>query len=158
MSHLPVEETPDGRRASASTRLRRPQPIRDTILRFLTEPRSAAEIAEHIARPVPTATGHLAAMIRLGLARRLAFGTYAPATYAGPSLKLPNRRSHSSKELRQRLRVLLSDRCGIQDLSLRAGASEVDIRLALRELWLSGIIEGADEVGYRLTHHQHEKP
>jgi hypothetical protein len=153
---MPVEQTLGGGEAEASTRPRRPQPIRDTILRFLTEPRSAADIAEHIARPVPTATGHLAAMTRLGLVQRLAFGTYAAATYSGPKLKLPNRRSHSPKELRQRLRDLLCERRGVLDLCLRAGASEADVRLALKELWLSGLIQGADEIGYSLARRQDE--
>ena len=70
----------------ASSFLWRPQPIRDAILRFLSEPRSAQAIAEHIKRPVPTATGHLAAMRRLGLVVRLGYAAYARADYAGPPL------------------------------------------------------------------------
>ncbi|HKM61290.1 MAG TPA: hypothetical protein VJY39_02255 [Acidisphaera sp.] len=56
----------------------RPQPIRDAILAYLTEPRSARDIALHIDRPVPTATGHLAAMRRRGLTKRIAYAVYAP--------------------------------------------------------------------------------
>ena len=56
-----------------------PQPVRDAILAFLTEPRQAEAIAAHIARPVSTATGHLAAMRRRGLVVRVGWGTYARA-------------------------------------------------------------------------------
>jgi len=68
----------------ASCFLQRPQPIRNAILAYLSEPRSAQAIARHINRPVPTATGHLAAMRRLGLVVRLGYAAYARADYAGP--------------------------------------------------------------------------
>ena len=55
------------------------QPIRDTILAFLSEPRQAREVALHIGRPVPNATGHLAAMARLGLVVRIGYGRYERA-------------------------------------------------------------------------------
>ena len=135
----------------------RPQPIRDAILRFLTEPRSAGEIAEHIARPVPTATGHLGAMIRLGLVQRLGFGTYAAAPYCGPKVRLPSRHSLSSRDLRSRLRTLLRDRCSVQGLRLTTGATERAIRHALKDLWLSGLIEGDDQAGYGLVRWLNEK-
>jgi len=146
---------PDARQRA--TRPPRPQPIRDAIMRFLTEPRSAGEIAEHIERPVPTATGHLGAMMRLGLVHRVGYGTYAPAAYCGPKVKLPCRRSRSSSELRHQLRELLSYRCSIRGLRLRTGESEAAIRLALRDLWLSGLVEGSDETGYTLARWQHQK-
>jgi len=71
---------------------RRPQPIRDAILAFLTEPRSARAIADHIGRPVPTATGHLAAMRRRGLVLRLGFAAYARADYVGPPVTFHRQR------------------------------------------------------------------
>ncbi len=40
----------------------RKQPIRDAIMAYLTEARSAKQIAEHIERKVSIATGHLRAM------------------------------------------------------------------------------------------------
>lgn len=58
--------------------------IRDKILIFLSEPRSARSIAAHIERPVPTATGHLAALRRRGLVQRLGYAVYALASYEGP--------------------------------------------------------------------------
>ena len=57
----------------------RPQPVRDAILAFLLEPRQAKEVAIHIGRPVPNATGHLAAMRRLGLVVRTGYGRYERA-------------------------------------------------------------------------------
>lgn len=56
--------------------MERPQPVRDTILAFLTQQRQAKEIANHIGRSVPNATGHLAAMGRRGLVVRTAYGCY----------------------------------------------------------------------------------
>lgn len=64
----------------------RKQLIRDASLAFLTEPRSAREIADHIGRPVPTATGHLAAMRRKGLVPRIGYAAYARADYSGPAV------------------------------------------------------------------------
>lgn len=126
-------------------------------MRFLTEPRSAGEIAEHIERPVPTATGHLGAMIRLGLVQRLAFGTYAHAAYCGPKVRHPTRRSRSSSDLRGRLRELLREPCSLQSLRLQTGEGEPAIRLALRDLWLSGLVEGGDDTGYTLARWQLQK-
>jgi len=57
----------------------RRQPIRDAILAFVGEPRQAQDVAAHIGRPVSTATGHLAAMRRLGLVLRIAHGRYQRA-------------------------------------------------------------------------------
>lgn len=68
---------------------KRAQPIRYAILMFLSEPRSARAIADHIGRPVPTATGHLAAMRRRNLVQRLGYAAYARA------LTMPGRRWNS---------------------------------------------------------------
>jgi len=57
----------------------RPQPIRDMILAFLSESRQAKEVSRHIGRSVPNATGHLAAMVRLGLVVRIGYGCYGRA-------------------------------------------------------------------------------
>ncbi|MCB8877444.1 helix-turn-helix domain-containing protein [Acidisoma silvae] len=131
----------------------RPQPIRDAILRFMSEPRSAGEIAEHIVRPVPTATGHLRAMMQRGLVRRIAFGTYALSEYAGPDVRIPQRRSQSTREMRSTIRAHLCDRCSVQGLHLRTGISEKAVRVALRDLWFSGLLEGDETTGYRLVKH-----
>ena len=49
----------------------RPQPIRDKIIAFLSEPRPVAAIATHIEWSVPVTTGHLGAMRRRGPVKRL---------------------------------------------------------------------------------------
>ena len=53
--------------------------IRAKILAFLDQPRSAREIATHIERTVPNATGHLRAACKLGLAVRVDWGRYVRA-------------------------------------------------------------------------------
>lgn len=50
--------------------------IRAKILGFLDQPRSAREIATHIERTVPNATGHLRAACKLGLVVRVEWGRY----------------------------------------------------------------------------------
>ena len=54
----------------------RKQPIRDAIMAYLTEARSAKQIAEHIERKVSIATGHLRAMAIRGLVVRVGWGQY----------------------------------------------------------------------------------
>lgn len=134
-----------------SDRPRRPQPIRDAILHFVTQPRSAGEIAEHIERPVPTTTGHLRAMIKLGLVRRIAFATYAPGSYTGPKIRLPQRRSESASAIRAQLTALLHEPCSVQSLEQKTGLPTQQIRGALRDLWLSGLIAGNERDGFRLV-------
>ena len=73
----------------------RPQPIRDAILAYLSQPRLAVDIARHIRRPVPTTTGHLAAMRRLGLVDRVGYGPYVlhgMAAVGGEEAFRPRRR------------------------------------------------------------------
>ena len=53
--------------------------IRAKILAFLDQPRSAREIATHIERTVPNATGHLRAAGKLGLVVRIDWGRYVRA-------------------------------------------------------------------------------
>ena len=65
----------------------RPQPIRDAILAFLSEPRQAWEVAAHIGRSIPNATGHLAAMCRRGVAVRVGYGRYEHAGAAQESVR-----------------------------------------------------------------------
>lgn len=61
--------------------------VRDRILAFLSEPRSAGDVARHIGRTVPIATGHLAAMRRRSLVRRIGYAAYALEAYDGPPLR-----------------------------------------------------------------------
>lgn len=55
----------------------RPQPVRDAIMACLSEPRQAVQIAQTVERTVPNVTGHLRAMLRLGLVERVGYGRYA---------------------------------------------------------------------------------
>jgi len=119
----------------------------------MSQPRSAGEIAEHIERPVPTATGHLRAMMERGLVRRIAFGTYALADYTGPAVRIPQRRSQSTREMRSTIRAYLGDRCSVQGLHLRTGIPEKAVRVTLRDFWFSGLLEGDETSGYRLVKH-----
>ncbi len=54
----------------------RPQPIRDSILAYLDEPRTAKAIAVHIDRRTSIATGHLRAMRLRELVVRLSWGVW----------------------------------------------------------------------------------
>ncbi|WP_140883893.1 winged helix-turn-helix domain-containing protein [Muricoccus nepalensis] len=66
----------------------RPQPVRDAILLNLTEPRQAVDIARAIGRTVPNVTGHLRAMMELGLVERVGYGRYAlPGTPGLPPVE-----------------------------------------------------------------------
>ena len=57
----PVRSSRAASRSPASGTTRK-QPIRDAIMAYLTEARSAKQIAEHIERKVSITTGHLRAM------------------------------------------------------------------------------------------------
>ena len=65
----------------------RSQAVRDAILAYLAEPRRACEIAAHIIRPIATATGHLAAMKRIGLIVQIERGVYVRANRNRADLK-----------------------------------------------------------------------
>lgn len=129
----------------------RPSPIRDKILAFLATPRSASAIAAHIQRPVPTATGHLAAMRRRGLVRRIGWATYALATYDGEAHTLGPRRSRSDWSLRQSLRVLLVRRRTLLQLEVMTARPAAELLAALRDMWFSGCVTGDRVNGYQLV-------
>ena len=61
----------------AALSLGRPQPVRDQILAFLSEPRQAFEVAAHTGRRTSTITGHMRAMLKLNLVVRVGYGRYA---------------------------------------------------------------------------------
>ena len=141
----------------------RPQPIRDAILAFLSEPRQAVEIARHIARPVPTTTGHLAAMRRLGLVERVGYGLYAlPGAVPagdGQNDRFCRRRAAVEREQRaafaclsRRIRAeLKASPCRLVDLAGRLGSPEAALDPVLERLWLSGVITGNGATGYRFV-------
>lgn len=129
----------------------RRSPVRDMILAFLPGPRRAADIAAHIQRTVPITTGHLAAMQRLGLVKRIGRATYALATYTGEGAELGARKSGSAVVLRQKLRMLLTERRSLADLCAETHEPSETIAIALRDLWFSGIVMGDRINGYKLV-------
>ena len=127
----------------------RPQPIRDKIIAFLSEPRPVAAIATHIEWSVPVTTGHLGAMRRRGPVKRLGYTTYAPGSYDGPPLRLRIRRPSTPRTLRQELAALLGQRSSCLALHLKTCASLESVRAALREMCQSGLVAGM--TGYVLV-------
>lgn len=129
----------------------RRSPVRDMILAFLSDARRAADIAAHIQRTVPITTGHLAAMQRLGLVKRIGRATYALATYTGEGTELGARKSGSTLVLRQKLRALLIERRSLSDLCAETHEPSDTIVAALRDLWFSGFVTGDRINGYKLV-------
>jgi hypothetical protein len=115
---------------------------------FLSVPRAAREVAVFIERPVPVATGHLAAMCRLGLAQRVGQNAYATADYNGPPVQFKS--SSGRNPLRRKLTPLLSMRSSLIGLRCKTGAPINEIREVLRVMWLSGAVIGNDQNGYIL--------
>ncbi len=74
----PDADAPHPRQAVVK-RVRPPrlQPVRDAILAYMTEPRQAYEIASHTGRATASITGHMRAMLKLGLVDRIAYGRYS---------------------------------------------------------------------------------
>lgn len=106
--------------------------IQDAIVAFLSEPRSAKEIANHIDRKVPTATGQLQAMVRKGVVVRLAWGVYGRRDLC-PDAPDPTaiRRNSPVQELVLRHALEAS---GFDDLAQRTGRSAGRLRELLRTL------------------------
>ncbi len=140
----------------------RPQPIRDAILAYLTEPRLAVDIARHIKRPVPTTTGHLAAMRRLGLVDRVGHGVYtlhgtaaAVGDQAFQPRKLPPVGQPEGRvaflALARRIRRELAAPCRCADLAVRLGEPREMVHAAVERLWLSGTVTGNEKTGYKLV-------
>jgi hypothetical protein len=98
---------------------------------------------------VPIPTGHLAAMRRRGLVKRIGRATYALASYAGRSVHLGHR-THKRDELRRRLTDLLVNRRSLEDLCVETEQTLVPVLAALRAMWLSGLVYGDRVDGYQL--------
>ena len=140
----------------------RPQPIRDAILAYLSELRLAVDIARHIKRPVPTTTGHLAAMRRIGLVDRVGYGLYAlhgTAPAAGDEA-FHSRRLQVVGEAEQRAKTLalaakirraISSLCRPSELAVRLGEPRDAVKAVLERLWLSGVVTGNERQGFELV-------
>jgi DNA-binding IclR family transcriptional regulator len=140
----------------------RPQPIPDAILAYLSEPRMAVDIARHIKRPVPTTTGHLAAMRRLGLVDRVGYGLYAlhgTAPAAWDEAFQPRRKQVAGEAgqraatlaLASKIRRALSSPCRPSDLAQHLGEPRDAVKAVLERLWLSGVVTGNERQGFELV-------
>ena len=129
----------------------RPQPIRDAILAYLSEPRFVRDIALHIRRPVPTTTGHLAAMRRRGLVKRI-----GPAVYALPDSVMaapvsPCARQDKPPAGRRSIALLLTQPRSVAALCKETALPRAEVEAALNSLWLGGLVTDDARDGYRLT-------
>ena len=117
----------------------RPQPIRDAILAYLTEPRLARDIALHIDRPVPTATGHLAAMRRRGLVKRIAYAVYAPPDWPAPAETMGQ--SAKSQPTRTAILAYLTEPRSVRQITLHIDRSSDTTRSHLTDMRRRGLIK-----------------
>ena len=140
----------------------RPQPIRDAILAYLSEPRRAVDIARHIERPVPTTTGHLAAMRRLVLVDRVGYGRYALHGTVPPGGEKAFRPRQlraageaelwaMTRALSGKIRQALASPCRTSDLAVRIGEPQDAVKAVLERLWLSGLVTGNEREGFELV-------
>ena len=111
----------------------RKQPIRDAIMAYLTEVRSAKQIAEHIERKISIATGHLRAMRERGLVVRVGWGQYVRADQCEtPPDPTTITRTNSTKELVRRYASEAQSLQQLQILTSRSGTRVVEAARALR--------------------------
>ena len=129
----------------------RPQPIRDMLLAYLATPRVVRDIARHICRPVPTTTGHLAAMRRLGLVERFGFGVYGLPGYQGPIPAYTRPHATVPATVRSKVRAVMREPITFQEIVARTNESADLVRLAVHALWMSGMIAGDEKSDYRPT-------
>jgi len=128
----------------------RPQPIRDAIAAYLTEPRFARDIALHIRRSVPTTTGHLAAMRRRCLVKRIDLGVYALIDCTADPPPRPARSGPSSVSHRSLAR-LLTKPIRAEALCTAMALPLTEVYAALDRLWLVGLVTVATRDFYCLT-------
>jgi len=123
-------------------RKRRPQPIRDSILAFLVEPRKAFDIARHIERRTCIATGHLRAMYAKGLVVRLGWGVWVRRDRCGGAPEQHSiRRDNPAQD---RLLPLLQEPKTLDELALITGRSQKTLRAILRRMPNRATIERRD--------------
>ena len=77
--------------------------LRDEIIAYVSEPRPVAEIAVHIERSVPITTGHLPAMIRRGLMKRLGYPRIPFPAMCAPASASMSRFSASRSEIHENM-------------------------------------------------------
>ena len=135
---------PDGRtrrnpRRAPPPSTRRRQPVRDAILAFLVEPRSAKELADHIDRKVSVATGHLRAMSLRNLVVRVSWGVWVRSDRCqhAPDPATIRRNNPAQDAL---LEHLAQPRT-VEDLERLTGKSRSKIRDLLTKMLASASVE-----------------
>ncbi|GAV36811.1 Helix-turn-helix domain protein [Roseomonas sp. TAS13] len=123
---------------AAPRRSVRPQPVRDDILAFLSEPRHAYEIAAHTGRRTATITGHMQAMMRLKLVERVAYGVYARVgtldALPPPAALL---RPHPTKE---RILAFLTEPRHVSDIAAHLDSPRGSVAPQLRAMIDRGLV------------------
>jgi hypothetical protein len=141
--NLHLNLPPDGRtrrkRRRAPPPSRRRQPVRDAILAFLVEPRSAKELADHIDRKVSVATGHLRAMRLRNLVVRVSWGVWVRSDRCqhAPDPATIRRNNPAQDAL---LEHLAQPRT-VEDLERLTGKSRSKIRDLLTKMMVSASVE-----------------
>ncbi len=129
----PVRSSRSSSRSPTSGTTRK-QPIRDAIMAYLTEERSAKQIAGHIDRKVSIATGHLRAMRMRGLVVRVGWGQYVRADRCEtPPDPATITRANSTMSLVQLHAPQAESLEHLQKLTGRAGTRLVEAARVLRD-------------------------
>lgn len=130
-----------------ATSHKRPQPVRDQILAFLTEPRHAHEIAAHTGRRTATITGHLRAMLVLRLVERVAYGVYARAEVpcSPTSARVYERPRPLSDEI---LRLLYEPR-HLDDIATQLERPASAVRRRLSDMLGRGLVRAVEPEVFR---------
>ena len=111
--------------------------IREKILAFLDKPRSAREIATHIDRTVPNATGQLRAARKLGLVVRVEWGRYVRADRCEQA---PDHASIRRPDTEMDLLLSVADKAGsLDDLARLTGRTTARLRRAVGKIRAKGV-------------------
>ena len=117
---------------ATTRRVTRKQPIRDNIMTFLTEARSAKQVAGQIDRKVSIATGHLRAMRVRGLVVRVGWGQYVRADCCSePPDPATITRANSTRDL---VRLHAPEAESLEHLQTLTGRSAVRVLHAAQRL------------------------
>ena len=116
----------------------RPQPVRDQILAFLTEPRQAFEVAVHTGRRTATITGHMRAMLKLNVVERVGYGRYARAgTGAAPPSAQALARPHP---LCEQILIFLDQPRNVKEIAAHLQRSIALVRDRLRAMAMRDLV------------------
>ena len=124
-------------RPAAGSRSSRKQPIRDAIMAYLTEARSAKQVAGQIDRKVSVATGHLRAMRLRGLVVRVGWGQYVRTDRCdAPPDQMTIQRPNARLDLLVRA---AADAVSLEDLAQLTGRKPNEVRRVAAHLEVKGV-------------------